>query len=69
MLYINQVEANEYEDVTVSIGQVVNYIDDYGMQSEGEILQVDTDLNMLCVVSGHIISQVSWIHADQLIDE
>ncbi|WP_445628416.1 hypothetical protein [Nostoc sp. DSM 114167] len=62
-------EVDEYETVLVRIGQIVQYIDDMGVTSEGEVLQVDQDLNMLYVASGCIIATLSWIHADQLIEE
>ncbi|QKQ76452.1 hypothetical protein [Nostoc sp. TCL240-02] len=60
---------DEHETVMVRIGEIVQYIDNYGMQSEGEILSVDSDLNMLYVADGGLIATLSWIHADQLIGD
>lgn len=69
MSSISQVNDDllDYEDIEITIGQIVEYTNIYGMKCEGEVLTVNQNDDLIHVLTGCIIKHTEWVHADELI--
>jgi hypothetical protein len=63
------IDGFDYEDVYVSIGQEVEYIDGLGKRRAGKILSIDQDKDTVYVSTGFIIKYMEEVHANNLIVE
>lgn len=59
-------ETDEYQDIDITIGQQIKFIDDNSNHQWGQVLRVDTEMDMVQVVYGCIIQQLSWVHANDI---
>ncbi|WP_334731364.1 hypothetical protein [Nostoc sp.] len=69
MLYINQqIRSEEYEEITVTIGQRVKFYDSQGKENYGTIISFDKEDNSVDVVIGTLFLYTETVDANDLIE-
>lgn len=70
MLFTNhqQIKSEEYEEITVTVGQKVKFWDSQGKENYGTIISCDKEDNSVDVVIGEIFLYTETVHADDLIE-
>ncbi|MEH2032341.1 MAG: hypothetical protein V7K67_22300 [Nostoc sp.] len=69
MLYTNQqIRSEEYEEITVTIGQKVKFWDSLGKENYGTIIAVDKEDNSVDVVIGTLFLYTETVDANDLIE-
>ena len=63
-----QSNFDEYEEITVKIGQRIKFYDQHGSISNGKVIEADIVDQTVTLLCGEIIQYTETVHIDDLIE-